>query len=81
MQVTTTPSFSPSGEKFEPKQVELQRSWFQAWGFAEPDPPKDATGTASELEKREHPPPERLARRCRHGHGNGNERRERQEGR
>ena len=48
MQVTTTPSFSPSGKEFEPRQVELQRSWFQAWGFAEPDPPKDATGTASE---------------------------------
>ena len=37
-------AFTLSKENFEQPQVELQRSWFQAWGFAEPEPPKDAKG-------------------------------------
>ncbi len=44
MQVKAAPIFTLSPEKLEPAQTELQRSWFQAWGFAEPEPPKDASG-------------------------------------
>jgi len=42
--VRASRSFSLSNEKLEPSQVELKREWFQAWGFAQPEPLKDGKG-------------------------------------
>lgn len=41
MSAATKPSFSPSKEQLGPAQIPLQRSWFQAWGFAPPEPPSE----------------------------------------